>query len=116
MGKDPENDDLRIYLSLAAAAMGDEAAAERIFQGLGKDNLFSWRRHEYEYQSDYLKARIAALLGKKDEAVSLLKKALTKGQLRHHWDFERDVFLKPIFSYPPFQALVNITSSSHQKY
>jgi len=55
-------------------------------------------------------------LGKKDEAVSLLKKALTKGQLRHHWDFERDVFLKPIFSYPPFQALVNIISSSHQKY
>jgi AraC-like DNA-binding protein/TolB-like protein len=116
MDEDPENDDIRIYLSLVAAAMGKEAAAERIFQGLGNDNLISWRRHEYEYQSDYLKARIAALLGKEEEAVMLLKNALVKGQLRHHWDFERDIFLKPIFYYPPFQALVNITSSPHQKY
>jgi hypothetical protein len=53
------------------------------------------------------------MAGKKDTAIELLKKALKKGQLRHHWDFERDVFLKPLFGYPPFQQLVRIDENSY---
>lgn len=104
--KEPESDDLLMYLAQVEAALGNRSEAERIFTKLEDSPHITWRRHEYKYQSDYLKARIYAQLGEIDEAVELIRSALVKGQLRHHLDFERDIFLKPLFDYPPFQALV----------
>ncbi len=100
------NDDFLIYLANVEAAMGHAAEAAQIFAKLEDRSLIFWRRHEYEYQIDYLKARVYAQLGRKKEAVALLKSALTQGQLHHHWDFGNDIFLKPLFEYPPFQALI----------
>ena len=104
--KDPGNLELETYLAYVEASVGNTTVAEEIFSRIKEDTLIFWRRHEFEYQSDYLKARMFALSGKKDAAVDLLKNALARGQLRHHWDFERDVFLRNIFDHPPFQALI----------
>ncbi len=101
------NDDYLIYLANVEAALGHAAEAEQIFTSLENQSQMFWRRHGYEYRIDYLKARVYAQLGRKKEAVALLKSALTQGQLHHHWDFENDIFLKPLFDYPPFQALVS---------
>lgn len=110
---DSKNDDLLIYLALIEASLGNDSRAEEIFSKFQNQPLVDWRRHEFQYQTDYLKARIYALGGKKDTAVALLRSALTKGQLRHHWDFERDIFLKPLFNYPPFQQLVGVDENSY---
>ncbi|MEX2568003.1 MAG: helix-turn-helix domain-containing protein [Cyclobacteriaceae bacterium] len=102
---DPDNQDLLIYLAHLDAALGKEKEAFENFNKM-EDNLIVWRRHEYEYQSDYLKARLYALLGKKQESMKLLNKAMEKGQLKHFYDFDRDIFLKFLFDYHPFQQMV----------
>jgi len=100
------SDDYLIYLGLVEAALGNETEAVRLYAQLEGRELILWRRNNLEYQTDYLNARIYALLGQKDRAVQLLKSALEKGQLFHNYDFYRDIYLKPLFDYPPFQALV----------
>ena len=103
--KNPRDLELKTYLAYIEAAMGNTAAAEEIFSEI-KDTLVFWRRHEFEYQIDYLKARMFALSGNREGAIDLLKRALAKGQFYHHWDFDRDVFLKNIFNEPSFQSVV----------
>ena len=103
--KNPRDLELKTYLAYIEAAMGNTAAAEEIFSEI-KDPLVFWRRHEFEYQIDYLKARMFALSGKQEGAIDLLKSALAKGQFYHHWDFDRDVFLKNIFNDSSFQSVV----------
>ncbi len=105
---DPDSDDFLIYLAQVEAAMGNATEAEIIFTRFEGRYIIPWRRHEFEYHRDYLKARVYAQLGKKEEAVALLKKTQEQGQLRHHWDFERDIFLKPLFDYTPFKSLVEV--------
>ena len=103
--KDPANDELLIYLANVEAAMGNEAAALKIFAKYDSMPRIYWRRHEFQYQKDYLKARIYALLGKKDQALDFLENALKVGQLCHYYDFERDIFLKSLFDYAPFREM-----------
>lgn len=110
--KDPGNDDLLIYLAQTDASMGNEATALKVFSKYDSLPLIYWRRHEFEYQRDYLQARIYALLGKKDQAIALLKKALEKGQLCHYHDFGRDIFLKSLFDQPAFLEIIKPSESS----
>ena len=110
--KDPRNDDLLIYLAQTDASMGNEATALKVFSKYDSLPLIYWRRHEFEYQRDYLQARIYALLGKKDQAIALLKKALEKGQLCHYHDFGRDIFLKSLFDQPAFLEVIKPSESS----
>jgi AraC-like DNA-binding protein/TolB-like protein len=109
---EPDNEDLLIFLAQVEAAMGNATGAEKIFVRFEERHIIPWRRHEYEYHIDYLKARVNAQLGKKEESVALLKSALEQGQLRHHWDFDRDIFLKPLFDDPPFKSLVEVNEFS----
>ncbi|HET6769429.1 MAG TPA: helix-turn-helix domain-containing protein [Chitinophagaceae bacterium] len=110
--KNPGNDDLLIYLAQAEAAIGNQATALKIFSRYDSLPLIYWRRHEFEYQKDYLEARIYALLGKKDQAIVLLRKALEKGQLYHYHDFSRDIFLKSLFDHPAFLEIIKPSESS----
>lgn len=104
--KNPTDFELEIYLAYIEASLGNTTVAEEIFSGIKEDTLIRWRRHEFDYQLDYLKARMFALSGKKEAALNLLQRALAKGQFCHHWDFGRDIFLKNIFSDPSFQAMI----------
>ncbi len=98
--------ELTLYLAYVEASLGNTATAEEIFAGIKEDTLIFWRRHEFEYQADYLRARMFALSGKKETAIELLKRSLAKGQLMHHWDFDRDIFLRNIFKDSSFQSLI----------
>lgn len=111
--QDPANIGNRIYLAYAEAAAGNGDAARRFFAAIKDDSLLYWRRHEYPYRADYLKARIYAIDGDGREAVRLLKQSLAAGQFRHHWDFERDVFLKNIFADSTFQAITKPRQHLH---
>jgi AraC-like DNA-binding protein/TolB-like protein len=104
--KEPESRVLIVYLAKVEAALGSASEAERIFAKLEERQNIPWRRHEYTYHRDYLKARMYAQLGEIDKTMECVKSALVKGQLYHHWDFDRDIFLKPLFGHPEFQALV----------
>ena len=104
---DPDNTEFRIYLAQIEAAMGMEAEAYQAISGLlDRDTAVYWRRHEYEHHSDYLMARISALLGKKEESIALIERALQNGQLCHTWDFEHDIFLFNILEEPAFKVLI----------
>ena len=100
MKKNPANDELLIYLAQVEAAMGNEGTALKIFARYDTLPRIYWRRHEFQYQMDYLKARIYALLGKKEHALTLLQNALDQGQLCHSWDFDRDIFLQSLLDCP----------------
>lgn len=104
--KDPASDELLIYLAQVEAALGNEDAAMQIFARYEPLPGVYWRRHEFRYQTDYLKARLFALLGKEDQAVSLIARALEKGQLCHYYDFNRDVFLRSLFDNSSFHELI----------
>jgi AraC-like DNA-binding protein/TolB-like protein len=104
--KNRSDDELLIYLAQAEAAMGNEQDAFKIMAKYDTVSRLYWRRHEFQYEKNYLKARIFALLGKKDQAVSLLKKALENGQLCHYHDFGRDIFLRSLFDYAPFREMI----------
>ena len=100
----PNNQDWIIYLAQIEAALGNESKANQILEDL-PGNLFQWRRNNLEYNREYLLARISALSGQNKKAISFLKKSLAAGELRHYYDFERDLFLKNLFDYPPFLEL-----------
>lgn len=104
--KNPANDELLIYLAQVEAAMGNESAALNIFAKYDTLPRMYWRRHDFQYHMDYLNARIYALLGKKEHALTLLQKALDEGQLCHSWDFDRDIFLQSLSDYAPFKKMV----------
>ena len=110
--KNPGNSDLLIYLAQAEAAMGNQATALKIFSRFDSLPLIYWRRHEFEYQKEYLEARIYALLGKKEQAITLLRKALEKGQLCHYHDFSRDIFLRSLFDHPAFREIIQAPETS----
>jgi len=104
--KNPADNEILIYLAQVEAAMGNEVAALKIFARYDTLPRVYWRRHEFQYHKDYLKARIYALLGKKEHAFALLKNALDNNQLCHYWDFGRDIFLKSLFNYAPFREMI----------
>ena len=104
--KNPANLELKIYLAYIEASLGNTIAAEEIFSDIKEDTVIAWRRNEFAYQLDYLKARMFALSGNRKAALKLVERSLVKGQFFHHWDFGRDVFLKNIFNDPSFQQMI----------
>ncbi|MCB0665055.1 MAG: helix-turn-helix domain-containing protein [Saprospiraceae bacterium] len=98
--------DYWVYMSLLEAATGDDEKALEIYEKTLTQEYIPWRRNPLAYQPDYLKARVYALLGREETSIDLLQRALEKGQLYHHLDFDRDIFLTQIFEVPRFQKLV----------
>jgi TolB-like protein len=99
-GDFPDEIEYRARLGVLAALRGDRAEAGRISEEL--------RRAEQPclYGSDTLaRARIAAQLGDKEQAVALLRQAFSEG-----WpfgsDLHRDIDLEPLWDYPPFVELI----------
>lgn len=103
--RDPNNIQLKIYLAYAETSLGNTVAGEKLFEAVNGDEIF-WQRNEFPYHIAYLKARLYALTGEDEKAIAHLKTAMEKGQFRHHWDYERDIFLKNLHNNPEFQKMV----------
>lgn len=85
-------------IGVAAAASGDEATARAQDQWLaGAGTRFTFGGHTEA------RARIAAVLGQRDEAVRLLHQAVTEG-LGYENNKHRDFELQRLRGYPPFEA------------
>jgi TolB-like protein len=85
---------------VVAAKMGDRAAAEAIGKQLaGLDDAASRGRHSW------LRAGIAAQLGDRERAVSLLREALGHG-FTDLASLHVYVFLEPLHGYPAFEELM----------
>ena len=97
--KDPQNINDQGYLGTIAARMGDTAEArqiDRILKSINRPYVFG--------NHTYWRARIASLLGEKEQAVALLRSALSQGV--SYGRLHADVDLEPLREYPPFQELV----------
>jgi tetratricopeptide (TPR) repeat protein len=97
--KIPDSIDYLGYLGALAAKKDDKEEALRIsslLENMNKPYIFGLHT--------FYRARIAALLGEKENAVRLLREALTQGvnytELHPMMDFE------PLQDYPPFQELI----------
>jgi tetratricopeptide (TPR) repeat protein len=88
------------YLGALAVRQGDRAGAERIAESLrALDGRYRFGQHTY------CRARIASLLGEKDEAVALLRDAFAQGY-RFSISVHRDPDFEPLRDYPPYQELL----------
>ncbi|MCB0687284.1 MAG: helix-turn-helix domain-containing protein [Saprospiraceae bacterium] len=106
LSKSQRDDDYWAYLCFIEAAQGHAEQALQIFEKELSGSFVLWRRNVLEYQPEYIKARIFALLGEKDKAISALQLALKRGQLCHHLDFGRDIFLKSLFGVSQFEKVI----------
>jgi tetratricopeptide (TPR) repeat protein/predicted Ser/Thr protein kinase len=95
----PDDRHILVYLGCLAARRGDNEEAYRIsslLENMDKSYIFG--------QHTFYRARIASLLGEKENAVSLIREALAQGvdytELHPVMDFE------PLQDYPPFQELI----------
>jgi tetratricopeptide (TPR) repeat protein/TolB-like protein len=88
------------YRGVIAARRGDVAAARRF-----ADALAELPQREQRGRNVAWRARIAALLGERGEAVALLRRAFGEGLGYGIW-LHRDVDLESLRDYPPFQELV----------
>ncbi len=96
------NDDVYAvgYLGVIAARKGDRAAVLAYAERLRKlTRRFLFGEHTF------WRAAIAAHLGDKDEAVTLLRESFAQGQSYGLW-LHRDATLEPLRRYPPFEELV----------
>lgn len=85
---------------VAAARLGDQASAGAMDRRLGAlDEPFQ------RGANTLWRARIQAVLGNRDEAVSLLRRAFAEGVGFGIW-LHRDVDLEPLRGYPPFEELI----------
>lgn len=87
-------------LGAVAARRGDRAEAERISTALAE-----LERPYLLGENTYWRARIAALLGEREQAVALLRAAFAEGKM--HWlqvHYEPD--LESLRDYPPFRELL----------
>lgn len=95
----------RGQLGVIAAAQGDRDSAVRI-----SEELTRLRRPYLFGQDTFWRALIAAQLGQKDEAVTLLRTAVsegyTPGWLSYTATFERSPPLESLRGYPPYEELV----------
>ena len=96
----PADADLHGWLGIIAARQGDREAALKVSEWLKSDTTPHMRALD-----SYEQARIAATLGDKDEAVSLLRESFDRGL-----DFAGNVFFDPAFEslwdYPPYTELM----------
>jgi DNA-binding SARP family transcriptional activator/tetratricopeptide (TPR) repeat protein/TolB-like protein len=88
-------------LGTLAARRGDRAEAERISRWLAE-----FEGHYQRGGSTYYRARIAALLGEREEALDLLRRTHSEG----HLDFWEIIHTEPdldsLRDYPPFHELI----------
>ncbi|MFC1500728.1 protein kinase [Candidatus Zixiibacteriota bacterium] len=96
---DPGNATYQGYLGTLAARRGDQQGARRISDWLEEDSTSSTRAARTSWR-----ARIAAQLGNKEEAVELLREAFSwgLGYLSIHGDMD----FEPLLDYPPYQDLI----------
>jgi tetratricopeptide (TPR) repeat protein len=96
----PENIDYQGYLGTLAARREDREGATKLSEELaGLTRPFIRGRHTL------WRARIAALLGEKEQAVALLKEAFSQGSY-YGVSLHRDIDLEPLWDYPPFKELL----------
>jgi hypothetical protein len=99
-GESPDDIDRAGALGILAAHRGERAEAPRVSERL--------RRLERPYllgENTLMRARIAAWLGEKDQAVDLLRTAFAEGVF-HDIFPHRDMDLEPLRGYPPFEELI----------
>jgi tetratricopeptide (TPR) repeat protein len=98
--EDPENIDYIGHTGTLAARRGDREGALSISEELKKiDRPYTFGAHTYR------RARIAALLGMKGEAVELLRQAFAQG---YNYDIElfQEADFDPLRDYAPFKELM----------
>jgi serine/threonine protein kinase/tetratricopeptide (TPR) repeat protein len=97
--QNPDNTDCLGYLGTLAARMGNREEAEDIFnklKGLYEPYICG--------NNTFVRALIASLLGEKDEAIDLLRKALQEGE--SYLSLHAEMDLEPLYDYLPFQELI----------
>jgi len=88
------------YLGAIAARRGNREEAERISRALN-----DFEQPYIGGQHTLWRARIASLLGNRDEALALLRGAVGQG-VRYGPDLHADPDLKPLRGYPPYQEFM----------
>lgn len=95
----PDNINYQGYLGTIAARVKDTAEARRI------DGILKKTNHPYIFGNHtYWRACIASLLGEEEQAVAMLREALSQGQ--SYTRLHADLDLERLRDYPPFQELV----------
>ena len=97
----PDDDDVLGWLGLVAARHGDTTAADHYsdrLRNLGRPFLLGW--------DAYYRAAIEAHLGHLDEALGLLRGAMSEGR-RWDPDFHACLELKPLRGHPEFEAILH---------
>ena len=100
VAESPDNFNYRGYLGQIAAHIGDRHTAETV-----SDWLKNLTQPYLLGNNTYQRARIAAVLGDKEEAVSLLKAALLEG-MGLDMGVHTDPDLETLWDYPPFVELM----------
>jgi serine/threonine protein kinase/tetratricopeptide (TPR) repeat protein len=98
--EEPENIHYKGDLGTLAARRGERVEAERIsleLKGIDRPYLFGWHI--------YYRARIASLLGDKDEAVVLLREAFAQGH-EYGLHLHAEVDFQSLWDFPPFEELI----------
>jgi tetratricopeptide (TPR) repeat protein len=98
--KEPENPDYLGRLGTLAARLGDRAEALRISEKLkafNKPFLFG--------SPPLFRARIASILGERDQAISLLREAFAQG-LRFDVTIHRDPDFEPLWDHAAFKEIL----------
>ena len=87
------------WLGIIAAMQGNRDRATAIADSVGSINR-KWSRGSEQYW----RGAILASLGRKDEAVALLKEAATRGHGMAAWHYVAPLFA--LHGYAPFEALI----------
>ncbi len=96
----PDNIVFQGALGVLAAMMGNDEEARHVEETLRTvDQQYLWGEHTY------YRARINALLGEREKAVSLIEESLEQGR-RFGIDIHRDLAFESLQDYPPFQELL----------
>lgn len=101
-GEDTERLDLQGIVGVLAARQGNTAEAEQISNGLA-----ALERPYLRGEHTLWRARIAAQLGREDEAVDLLREAMSQGQPYDTY-LHTDPDLDPLRDHPGFRELARI--------
>ncbi len=96
----PDNIWCQRYIGCIAARQGDREKALKVSEWL--KNL---KQPHLGSHHTYYRACIAAILGDKDQAVTLLKENFLKG-FGYSTDFHSDFDFESLWDYPPFQELL----------
>jgi tetratricopeptide (TPR) repeat protein len=98
--KEPENPDYLGRLGTLAARLGERTEAQRI-----SEKLQAFNRPFLFGSPPFFRARIASILGERDQAISLLREAFAQG-LRFNISIHRDLDFEPLWDYAPFKELI----------